>query len=175
MNTYRQVLDANGMQSTPLFNTEGGYYNTDVTDSDTASGWLAQYYALQAGEYATSNVQVVSWWLWGGGGAGAPGALDNGLGQPSEVGIAYNQLYNWLVGAFATPCSNAGPIWTCNITRSGGYQGQIIWDSSQTCSGVCTTGPQSVSSTFTNYHDLAGSTTAISGSVPVGLKPILLD
>jgi len=175
MTAYRQALDGNGMQGKPLFNTEGGFYNSTITDPDIASAWLAQYYVLQAGEFTNLNVQLVTWWLWGG--PPVPGSPDNGPAL-SPVGVAYNQVDNWLVGAtFSAPCSNAGSIWTCNITRSGGYQAEIIWDASQTCAaGVCTTLNQAVASTYTQYRDLAGGThTPISGQVAVGLKPIILE
>jgi hypothetical protein len=176
MTAYRQVLDNNGMQGKPLINTEGGFYNSTITDADTAAAWLAQYYALQAGEFTNLNVQVVTWWLWGG--LVVPGSPDTGPNAPSEVGIAFTQAYNWMVGAtFSAPCSNTGPIWTCNITRSGGYQAQITWDASQSCSlGTCTTSIQTVPATYTQYRDLAGDpAVSISGQVAVGLKPIILE
>ena len=176
INTYRQVLDDNGMQGKPLFNTEGGFYNSSVSDADTAAAWLAQYYALQAGQYQASKAQIVNWWLWGG--QIVPGSPEAAPHTPSKVGVAYSQVFSWLVGSVSAPCSNVGNLWSCTITNSAGSPAEIIWDASQTCaSGVCTTSNQTVPTSFTQYLDLTGDppTTITDHSVPVGLKPILLD
>jgi len=178
INTYRQVLDSNGMLGKPLFNTEGGFYDSSVTDADTAAAWLSQYYVLQAGQYQASKAQVVNWWLWGG--QFVPGSPELPGHTPSRVGVAYNQVYSWLVGAvFSAPCSNVGNIWTCNITASGGSPAQVIWDASQTCvSGICTSNNQIIPTAFTQYRDLAGdppTTITDHSAVPVGLKPIILN
>jgi hypothetical protein len=169
---YRTLLNNSGMTGTPLFNTEGGFEGATI-DLDTGAAWLAQYYALQAGMYNSDQVQMVSWFTWG----ASDGQLGS-AGDLTEVGVAYDQLSNWLVGnTLSSPCSNSGTIWTCLLTGAGGYQAEIIWDSSQTCvSGICTTSNQTVASTYVKYQDLAGTTTTISNrTVPVGLKPILLQ
>jgi hypothetical protein len=174
---YRQVMDQNGMTGKPLFNTEGGFEGADIPDMDTKTAWLGQYYALQAAMYNSAQVQLVSWFLWGGNSQLA-GSLETDSHQPSEVGIAYDQMFNWLVGrSFNAPCASAGTIWTCNLSGSNGYQAEIIWDSSQTCSsGTCTTSNQTVSGSYVDYRDLAGNSTGIANqTVSVGLKPILLE
>jgi hypothetical protein len=174
---YRQVLDQNGMTGKPLFNTEGGFEGADIPDMDTKAAWLGQYYALQGAMYNSAQVELVSWFLWGGNSQLA-GSLETDNHQPSEVGIAYDQMFNWLVGrSFNAPCASTGTIWTCTLSGSNGYQAEIIWDSSQTCSsGSCTTSNQTVSSSYVDYRDLAGNSTSITNqSVPVGLKPILLE
>ena len=170
---YQSVLTQNGVSGRPLFNTEGGFEGANIPDLDTKAAWLAQYYVLQAGMYDSSQVQLVSWFTWG-----APdGSLETG-GVLTPVGIAYDQVYDWLVGrTLSSPCSNNGSVWTCTMTGSGGYQAEIIWDSSQTCAaGICTASNQTASSTYLEYKDLAGNSFAITNqTVPVGLKPILLD
>jgi hypothetical protein len=173
VNAYRQTFDANGLSGKPMFNTEGGFEGADIPDPDTAAAWLAQYYALQAGMYNSAQLQLVSWFTWG----AAAGQLENN-DVLTEVGTAYNQLSNWLVGrTLSSPCSPTGTIWTCTMTGSNGYQAEIIWDSSQTCaSGVCSSANQPVNSTYTSYEDLAGNSGTITGgAAPVGLKPILLE
>jgi len=175
VSNYRQLLDQNGMQGKPLASTEGSFRDV-ITDLDTAAAWVAQYYVLQASVFQTLNVQFVSWYSWA-----TPGivSLQAPGHTPNQAGVAYNQVYDWLVGAaFTAPCSNAGNIWTCNITRSSGYQAQIIWDSSQTCnSGICTTSDQATEGLYTQYRDLAGdpATAIVGNAVAVGLKPIILE
>jgi len=94
-----------------------------------------------------------------------------------EAGTAYQQVYNWLVGStLATPCSATGTQWTCTFTRPGGYQAEVIWDTSQSCTnGTCTTVDVSVDLKYSKNHDLAGNSGLVSNStVAVGLKPIWL-
>jgi hypothetical protein len=172
VSAYRNVLDSAGMTSTPLFNTEAGFEGATI-DLDTGAAWLAQYYALQAGMYDSDQMQLVSWFAWD----TNDGQLDNGP-NVTEVGAAYNQISTWLVARTpTTPCSNSGTIWTCALTGTNSYQAEVIWDASQTCAnGTCTTANQQVPDTYINYKDLAGNSTAISNqTVPVGLKPILLE
>jgi len=171
---YRNLMDSFGMNSMPLLNTEGGFEDATISNADTAAAWLAQYYALQASMYNTYDIAMVSWFTWG----ATDGQLENN-NVLTNVGVAYNQVSNWVVDRnLASPCSApTGTVWTCAMTGSNGYQAEIIWDSSQTCSnGVCTTSAQSVASTYTSYLDLSGNSTPISGgTVQVGLKPILLQ
>jgi len=176
VSAYRQVLDQNGMTGKPIFNTEGGFEGASIPDMDTKTAWLGQYYALQAGMYNSAQLQFVSWFTWGGGSELA-GSLETNNHQASEVGIAYSQVFNWLVDRTASPCSNSGTLWTCALTGPSGYQAEITWDASQTCAnGTCTSSNQTVASTYVEYRDLAGNSTTISNqTVPVGLKPILLE
>jgi hypothetical protein len=173
---YRQILDQNGMKGKPLLDTEGGFLLTSITNPDTAAAWAAIYYLVQAGMFQTQNLEFVSWYTWG---AKGIGSLEAAVGTPNEAGIAYNQVYDWLVGAaFSAPCSQIGSIWTCNLTRSGGYQAQIIWDSSQTCdSGGCTTNDQVVADTYKQYRGLDGgpATTIMNHTVPAAVKPIIVE
>lgn len=174
-NSYREVMNNNGLQSTPLLDTEGGFESANITDPDQRTAWLAQFYALQGGLFNSDQLQLVSWFTWGT--PGVAGNIETSSNTPDEAGIAYNQLYTWLFGRFPAACSQTGTIWTCPLTGSSGYQAEILWDDSQTCSnGVCTTSTQSVPSWAADYRDLSGNMTQITGStVPVGLKPILVE
>jgi hypothetical protein len=174
--SYRTVLSNSGLKL-PLFVTEGGFEDAQISDPDQRAAWLAQYYALLGGLYSsTEQVQLNSWFTWGGA-APTSGSIETSQHTPDEGGIAYNQLYSWLVGNTTAPCFKAGTIWTCNLIGAKPYSAQIIWDDSQTClNGTCTTSTQSVSSSFVKYRDLTGTSHSITGaSVPVGLKPILLE
>jgi len=173
--TYRQVADLNGLQGTPLLDTEGSFETANITDADQRAAWLAQFYALQAGLSSSDQLQWVSWFTWGL--PGVAGNIENANKTPNTAGIAYNQLYNWLPGRVATQCSQSGTVWTCPLTGSSGYQAQIMWDDSQTCNnGTCSTTQQPAPSSATQWRDLAGTThTITNGQVPVGLKPILVE
>ena len=92
------------------------------------------------------------------------------------AGQAYNTLNKWLLGAkLSSACSANGSVWTCTVTLGNGNAAMILWDTSQTCTnGTCPTTSQSVSGNFANAQDLTGTNNSFSGTVNVGIKPILL-
>jgi hypothetical protein len=96
-----------------------------------------------------------------------------------EPGVAYGQVYKWLVGATpSSACSNTGSIYTCAFTRPGGYQALAVWDASLTCSnGICTTAGYTPPTGYAQYRDLTGKVTPIpaNAQIQVGVKPILLE
>jgi len=162
-----------GQTSKPLWCTEGSWGDTSgngFTDPDLRAAFLARHYILQESE----GVVRYYWFAWDNGNDGLWSA-STGI---SEAGTAYQQVEDWLVGLTPTgQCVQNGTIWTCNYTKSGGYQAETIWDTSQTCSnGSCTTNSMKVGSQFRHYKDIAGGTHSIvNSSVPVGSKPILLQ
>ena len=90
-------------------------------------------------------------------------------------GIAYQQVHDWMLGSTLQSCSVSGTTWTCGLAQSNGSQAEIIWDTSQTCSnGTCGSIQYSAPSIYLSYSDLSGATRSINGTVPVGIKPILL-
>lgn len=91
-------------------------------------------------------------------------------------------VYGWLLNA-APQGSCSGPaypalgVWSCLIRQAGsGYVAEIVWDSSQSCSGGnCSTSTYTPNSVYNRYTNLAGQTTAIgAGEVQIGAKPVLL-
>src|SRR5262249_51925050 len=113
-NSYRQVMDSNGMQSKPLLDTEGGFEDASITDADQRAAWLAQFYALQCGLFNSDQLQWVSWFTWGA--PGVAGNIETSNHAPDTAGIGYNQLENWLVGRITSACSQTGKTWTCPLT-----------------------------------------------------------
>jgi hypothetical protein len=175
-NSYRQAMNQAGFAATvPLLDTEGGFESANITDPDQRAAWLAQFYALQGGLFNSDQLQWVSWFTWGA--PGVAGNIETSSQTPDTAGIAYNQLYNWLIGRLPTPCVQSTTIWTCGLTGSASYQAEILWDDSQTCNnGNCTTSPQQVPSWVSNARDTAGNQVTITnGTVPVGLKPIIVE
>ena len=68
----------------------------------------------------------------------------------------------------STPCAANGTVWTCGLSRSNGYQALAVWDTAGTSTF-------SVPSQYTQYQDLEGGTSSVSGSsVTIGTEPILL-
>ena len=174
-NSYRGVLNLNGMQNIPLLDTEGGFESANITDIDQRAAWLAQFYVLQAGVFNSDQLQWVSWFTWGA--PGVAGNIETASRTPDPAGVAYNQVFDWLFGRFPVPCAQTGKVWTCDLTGASGYQAEITWDDSQTCSaGNCTTSAQLAPTWAVKFRDLTGKATQITGTtVPVGLKPIILE
>ena len=173
----------------PFWSDEGGWGKNAAAaqigngDPDLEAAWIARFHIM----VWASGVQRVYWYEWDNAAYGtlwSPTTMPNGVsdctapftaGYLCTAGTAYQQVHNWLVGSTLTNCSAAGTVWTCNLTQANGSAAQILWDTSQTCSsGSCGTIQRSVSANFNTYMDLAGLSHSISGSVPVGLKPILV-
>ncbi len=97
----RAVFDNFGLSGKPMVQTEGSWGSANL-DPSTQSAWLARYVLLQAGLHASLNLQMAGWFAWG----SPNGNLADSALQPTPAGVAYTQLYNWLVGATITkPCS----------------------------------------------------------------------
>jgi hypothetical protein len=161
-----------GQSKKPLWCTEGSWGDTSgngFTDVDMRAAFLARHYILQESE----GVVRYYWFAWDNAGDG----LWSASSGVAKAGTAYQQVESWLVGLTPTgKCAQNGTVWTCNYTKSGGYQAEAIWDTSKTCSsGSCTTKSTKVGSQYTHYKDIGGIThTVKQSSVPVGAKPILL-
>ena len=168
----RAVFDQNGLAGKPMFQTEGSWGNGNVTDPDTQVAWLARWILLQAGLRSSLNLQLASWYTWGGGASQSWGNIETDALAPTAAGVAWDQVYRWLVGAtMAQPCSGGSDgTWSCTITRAGGYVGRILWNTKGTA-------PVTPGSGFTKVRDLAGTNTALApgGSVTVGAKPVLVE
>lgn len=188
INTYlgetKSILASAGLGSKTLFDTEASWgdptvSNPNFTDPDMQAGFLARMYLLQWSE----SVARFYWYQWNNKEDGIlwiPDPNDpSGQGTVLTPGIAYGQIYQWLVGAvMSQACGQNGSVWTCQLTSLNGYQALAVWDSSQTCSnGNCTTSNFTVSAPYIQYRDLAGNVTSLTGqtSVAIGAKPILLE
>jgi Bacterial Ig-like domain (group 3) len=168
LTAFRQVADTNGMKGKPLMTTEGGWGIFGVVDPDQQAAWVAHYIIVQAGLASTVNLKFEDWWAWG---DATTGIVETPQGTPTLAGQSYQQVYNWLVNTQPTPCTTTGNIWSCPVSAN-----LIVWDDSQTCgSGTCSSGNFTPPSGYTKYTDLTGEVTPITGPIPLGLKPILLE
>jgi Glycosyl hydrolase catalytic core len=168
----KSVAARSGLQDKPLFATEGSWGVTSMmTDPDLETAFTARFYLLQLSESVTR-------FYWFGYDYENTGEFfDPTTRKLSSSGVAYEQLYGWVVGSTLTePCSSSGSRWSCHLTLSDGSPATILWDTAESCSdGVCTTTDIPVSSSFTLYEDLLGNAFAIVGhNVPIGLKPVLV-
>ena len=174
---FRAMLASHGASDKPLWDTESSWGNTSdtcFTDADSQAAFVAQSYLL----HWSNQIDRYYWYQWDNPGFGTLWKQSGGSGQLLKPGMAYEQVYDWLVGASLTsPCAVSGTLWSCTLSRPAGYQGLILWDTSQGCGGkTCTTVPFSVDASYVTYRDLNGNANAVTGqSVPVGAKPILVQ
>jgi len=179
----RSVMATYGQSGKPLWDTEVSWGYTSATcfyDPDLQSAFLAQLLLL----HQSAAIQRVFWYMYNNQISGTLWTQNsdphhrNYPGTLHKPGIAYEQVYKWMVGATMNgQCAVSGTTWTCNFNRSGGYIAEAIWDTSQTChKGVCGTIKYGVGSEYTNYLSLNGSKTSITGGqVPIGAKPIWVE
>jgi hypothetical protein len=92
------------------------------------------------------------------------GACEQRMFPVTKAGLAFNEVYKWLVGAtIAKPCSFRGQdtkhgIWTCNLTRDGGYQGLAIWNTEGNSNNY------QAPKQFAHYRDLDGNQNPVPGN-----------
>jgi len=161
-----------GLQSKPLWITEGSWGNTILdgfTDPVLQTAFLARYIVLQQ----SLGIARGYWYQWDQ--PQGDGRLWQGPGATGNwnlSGYAYNSIVNWTMAATLTSaCSNRGSFWVCKYARStpSGYQAEIVWNPK----GNSTYGvPQG----FKQYCDLKGNVTRVQhNKAAIGIWPILLE
>jgi hypothetical protein len=165
VNHIKGIAAKYGLASKPIWDTEGSWGTASLT-SDAQVAGVARLYLL----LWSNGVPRFYWNSWD---DPAWGTLWDATNGPHPAAVAYQQVYNWMVGAtMATPCSvDAKSTWTCGFTRPRGYQAQAIWN-------TATTLYYRVPAAFTQYRDLAGHISPMRGRgglVMVGAEPILLE
>jgi hypothetical protein len=163
------------MTSKPVWNTEGGWtQNTALPNADMEAAFVARVYILQW----FKDVGRFYWFQYGNTDTGTFWT-SSGL---NAAGVAYGQVYDWLVGATLTgPCTVSGAtssVWTCPFTKPGGIQQMAVWDASKTCTGnSCGSSSYTPNSVYTKYTNLAGNVTSFApgATIQIGPEPILLQ
>jgi Beta-galactosidase len=175
---YRQILAKFGLDKKPVWDLEANWGGGRLNDPDLQAAWLSRYYIL----HVANSISRFYWYSYNGGSLGGLWTPDpHDQTKPGTIlkpGIAYQQMYEWLPGAtMPNGCQTSGTVWTCSLTRSGGYQGLLVWDTSQSCSkGYCGTSQYAYQGNYVQYRDLNGNTWQINGkTVGIGAKPILLE
>jgi hypothetical protein len=163
----KDLMSKYDISSKPIWFTEGNW-NADgsgsLTDAEKAA-YLAQEYMLM---WSTGAVSRYYWYSWD----STVGTLWTPSKGLTPAGTAYNLLTYWLVGSThsANPCSEASDgTWTCALTLSTGYPGEIIWNPS--ASKTIT-----VDAAFATYETLANSTvdSIADHQVAIGALPVLI-
>ena len=150
----------------PLWSTEGSWGSqTDLSNSTLQSAFVARTYLV----HASNRVVRFYWYGFNHSNWGVIWDPNTGL---HPAGVAYKQVYNWVVGAtLATPCAHdSNNLWTCLLTRANGYQAQPTW-----ITGAATN--YNVPAQYVSYRNLSGVKTAVPATrqITIGSSPILLE
>jgi hypothetical protein len=164
----RNVMNANGQSTKQLWDTEAsfslsGSCTTSICDPDQQAAFVVRHYML----HLSRGVDRYLWYAW----EDAWGTLWNSTSGVLKPGIAYKNVYNWLVGAtLSQSCSVSNGTWTCGITRPNGYQGLVIWNPSSSVSYTAAT-------QYKQYRDIYGNTVTMpsNGVITVNFMPLLLE
>jgi polysaccharide biosynthesis protein PslG len=177
-NSIREIMWIYGQSGKPVWDTEtswGRAVQTCFFDEDLQAAYLAQSFMLQW----SAGVERVFWYMYNNQLWGTLWTPDphhpNYPGTLHKAGVAYEQVYKWMVGMTLTgTCGVSGTTWTCNFVGSDGYLAEALWDTSETCNnGTCGTRKYNVSSKYISYLTLDGSRIKITnGKVLIGAKPI---
>ena len=174
------MLQAPGVGVRPIWDSETSWGGaTSITDPDLRVAFAARSLLL----HWSVGIHNMYWYGWDSPVWGTLYYPPPGIGV-TPAANAYAFTYNWMVGAsMPAPCSTNGgstyvAVYTCQLTRPGGYNALAVWDTTQTCSnGTCTTSNYTPNSEYIQYRDLTGAVTSITPGqvIKIGSKPILLE
>jgi hypothetical protein len=146
-----------------LYDTECGWAPKQVPHSADQANYVARQFLCRW----SLGIKKNSWYSMISKGWGSLWNAQEGL---TPAGVAYGQVYQWMVGATMTaPVKLTDDLtWTVQFSRPGGYESLAIWNT-----GTTTTFAPDAK--YKQYRDLVGKVTLISGPVPIGPSPILLE
>ena len=151
----------------PVIDTECSWSQSPIGDDAHRAAFLAKSYILQS----SVKVPRVLWYAYD----AVPewGRMIDSQNRLLPDGVAYGEIYKWLLGAvMQSECvADATGTWTCPVSRPEGYRALIVWNSNAT-SDISYHVPEWA----VEYRDLSGHVTSMAhGTVLVGNNPILVE
>jgi hypothetical protein len=120
--SVRKVLDDNGLQNKPLWDTETGWLPPSHFDNDeAAAGVLARAYILGW----ASGVQRFYWYAWDNFHVTVRTTKEDHTDMPA--GYAYKVIREWLEGARMIRCGDNNGVWICELEHNGRKE-RIVWN-----------------------------------------------
>jgi hypothetical protein len=167
----RAVMARHGLSGAELWDTEHSWGDESwplAATQDQRSAWLARFIVLSF----ASKIARSIWYMYDSKDWGT--LADESSEQILATGVAYQQIYKWMLGATMSACTLSDNVYQCRLTRAGSYEGLIVWDVGAVNNQ---TAGFSVPSGFTQYQTLDGEIVSIAAGaqVPVGMKPILIE
>lgn len=125
LNKVRQIMQENGVQEKPLWNTEMGWaFPKPFPSGELAAAYLVRTYLL----CWSRGVQRLYWYAWDNHGWVSIETTERDNKTLAPAGRAYATVQTWMVGARLTECSQDGAqAWTCKLSRNGATQ-WIVWN-----------------------------------------------
>jgi hypothetical protein len=176
--SVRAIMAKYGLATKPLWNTEASWGSV-VTDPERQAAFIARYYLLSW----FRGIGRTYWYAWDNSQLGTlhiPGQ------PPTKAAIAYQQVYNWMLGGTTPRCTSSGgyesdgdfiytdSFYRCDFTNGHQIPVQVVW---QTSSDSILTTTYTVPAQFTRCRNLDGKTFPVPANrlLHVGIKPILLE
>ena len=151
---YKAVLAKYGVTA-PIWNTEQGWNIPAQISPATAAAFVSRAFLIDW----SLGLARYYFYAWD----------DNEMGiQGTVAATAVGEVTKWMWGADMPPCSQSGSVYTCAITRPGGYQGWIVWNTSTSSTYTVPAGVRTV-------RRLDGTSSNASGTVTIDGTPILLQ
>jgi hypothetical protein len=169
----KQTLGKHGLSSLELWDTEASWGTSSGDDQEQETSWLMRFHVAQA----ASGVSRFVWYaydncawgtLWG---PACQNSSDNwqGLRLPGQ---AYARVEDWMVGSSLDHCEHyQDGFWACELQRSGGYEGWILWYSTGTGGSVAIRSELGL----TQYRDWQNNIKALPATITVDQTPVLLE
>jgi len=180
VNVKLAMAQSPGIGVKPIWDTESSWGGPlAITDNSMRAAFVARTFLL----HWSAGIHKMYWYGWDSPNWGTLYFAPPGIGA-SSAAAAYQQTFNWMVGAsMPAPCSANGgstyvAVYTCHLTRPQGYNALAVWDTTQSCnSGTCTTSTYTPDSQYVQYRDLTGAVTPITPgqTIQIGAQPILLE
>lgn len=176
MEALRTVRGNYGLSNKPFWDTEHSW--GDATwpmgaSQDLRSAWLARFIVLSF----NYGIERSIWYAWDNPGWGT--LYPRGGGTMLPPGKAYEQVYNWLVGASLGACEEiaGGNMRECRLMRANGYEGTIVW---HTTDDPNVTANYTVPPGYVRRRTLdpaiePDSTVSGGQTIAVGMKPVLFE
>jgi hypothetical protein len=169
----QQVLAKHGLSGLELWDTEASWGPTAAGAQEQEASWLMRFHIIQQ----LAGVSRFVWYAYDNCGWGTLWGPACGSSPDSWQGVrlsgdAYATLETWLAGAILTHCdAYQNGLWACELQRSGGYEGWILWDSTGT--GLSVPVPNQLQ--LKQYHDWRNNVSTLPQEITVDQMPVLLD
>jgi hypothetical protein len=168
------LMQQYGLGSAELWDTEGSWGQaSSLQQPEDQASWLIRFQIMQT----LAGVSRFTWYAydncqWGTLFDRAACPATNGVPGVREPATAFATVQQWLTGAALQGCNGyTDGTWLCQFTRSNGYLAWAAWNSN----GNSITLDASALPGMTQFRDWKNQKTAITGSIPVGSMPILIE
>lgn len=167
VDNIRAVQAKYGISAKPLWDTEHSWGDVSWpmgADEDQQSAWLARFLAMSY----TVGIDRTIWYGWEHFDWGT--LFDRRAKRITKAGVAYDEVYKWMIGSHFAPCTATGSVYQCRITRENGYEAIMLWNSSATSAFTIPNG-------YTRLRTIEATARSVAAGeqITLGMKPILVE